>query len=405
MRLLLLTFYFEPDLCAGSFRNKALLDALKQNMHSNDTIDVVTTIPNRYRSYSAEARPFEKQGNITIHRIKTPPHKSGFLDQIFSFKTYYRQAIKLVNGKNYDIVIASSSRLFTAFLGARIARKKNTMLYLDIRDIFTDTMNDVLNNKALKLFTKPVLSKIEQYTIQSASHLNLVSKGFEPYFQEFYDGKTSFYTNGIDELFLDYNYPKRLSTAKPRVITYAGNIGEGQGLEKIIPQAASKLANDYHFNIIGDGGSKNKLAAKLKEMNVNNVELIRPMKRKDLLIIYSQSDYLFLHLNDYDAFKKVLPSKIFEYGATPLPMIAGVGGYAQKFINENVNNAIVFSPNKADEFVQKLLAFKPEFKVRHDFIKEYRRIGIMDNMAQSILQLKINGKEDLFQKEPFHANL
>ena len=40
--------------------------------------------------------------------------------------------------------------------------------------------------------------------------------------------------------------------------------------------------------------------------------LINPVSRDELRIFYDQSDFLFLHLNDYQAFRKVLPSKIFE---------------------------------------------------------------------------------------------
>ncbi|MEX1137684.1 MAG: glycosyltransferase family 4 protein [Balneolales bacterium] len=386
--MLFLTFYFEPDLSAGSFRNTALVEALKQNLDANDTIEVITTMPNRYASYKVQAGNLEERGNITIHRIKTPSHKSGYLDQILAFKTYFQGAFKLTNGKEYDIVFASSSRLFTAFLGAQIARRKKSLLYLDIRDIFTDTMKEVLSNKAQKLITKPVLNTIEQYTIKSAHHLNLVSKGFGPYFKRFFNGTVGYYTNGIDEEFLDYKFEGKMPSNKPKVITYAGNIGDGQGLEKIIPEAARKLNGDYRFKIIGDGSSKTKLSARLEELDVQNVELIKPVKRRELLDIYSQSDFLFLHLNDYKAFHKVLPSKIFEYGAIPVPIIAGVDGYARKFINENVENAIVFGPNNPDEFVRKLKDFKPENRMRHTFVEKYRRASIMQEMAKSIIQMK-----------------
>ena len=44
------------------------------------------------------------------------------------------------------------------------------------------------------------------------------------------------------------------------------------------------------------------------------------------------TDVLFLHLNDYSAFRKVIPSKIFEYAATGKPIVAGVSGYAAEFL-------------------------------------------------------------------------
>ena len=74
------------------------------------------------------------------------------------------------------------------------------------------------------------------------------------------------------------------------------------------------------------------------------MELLNPVSRKELLEYYNQSTFLFLHLNDLDAFKKVLPSKLFEYGAFDKPIIAGVGGYAAQFIRDNLLNYILFKP-------------------------------------------------------------
>ena len=46
---------------------------------------------------------------------------------------------------------------------------------------------------------------------------------------------------------------------KIKRILYAGNLGEGQGLHKIIPESAKKLEGKFEFVIIGDGGMKNDL--------------------------------------------------------------------------------------------------------------------------------------------------
>ena len=41
MKILFLTFYFEPDLCAGSFRNTPLFRELLRQMNEKDWIHVV----------------------------------------------------------------------------------------------------------------------------------------------------------------------------------------------------------------------------------------------------------------------------------------------------------------------------------------------------------------------------
>ena len=142
-RILYLSFYFEPDLCAGSFRNTPLAKELANAVGDEGEVHVITTYPNRYHSFKQDALLFETQDNLLIHRIKIPSHKSGIIDQARSFVTFFIGTFKIARKNKYDLVFASSSRLFTAFLGKLLSVLKHTPLYLDIRDIFVDTINEI----------------------------------------------------------------------------------------------------------------------------------------------------------------------------------------------------------------------------------------------------------------------
>ena len=393
MKLLILTFHYQPDFCAGSFRSTALVKSLQEIIEPEDSIEVITTLPNRYRSLKNPASKYEKQGNVIIHRIPVPDHDNGKFERIITFGAYFIGVIRLIRSRRYDIIYASSARLFTAFLGAIISKTKSTPLYLDIRDIFTENVRD--SSGFMKSLLLPVFKLIERITIQSATHINLVSEGFRDAF-DYYKGKTTFFTNGIDDVFLGENYHKSNSNepVKYKIITYAGNIGEGQGLEKIIPEAAKALAGSYIFNIIGDGSTRNKLARKLLDLQIDNVNLIPPVNQTELIKHYQESDYLFLHLNEYKAFEKVLPSKIFEYGATNKTIIAGVEGYAKAFIKENVENCIVFKPGEVESLVEVLQNHQPLLIERTNFMAKYSREKTIGDMAISILNLAVSKKWD-----------
>ena len=385
MKLLVLSFYFQPDLCAGSFRSTALVDALHQKLATGDTIEIITTMPNRYKSLINPALPYEKQGNVIIRRIQIPNHQNGFIDQALAFWKYWKKVLQLTENQKYDLIYATSARLFTAFLGAKISNKKRIKLYLDIRDILSDTVRDIIKNPLLKFLLLPVIHRIEKYTIQSANHLNLVSEGFRDSFMD-YVGKTTYFTNGIDDIFLDNTF-ENTSDNKLKIITYAGNIGEGQGLEKIIPEAAKRLRGKYIFNIIGDGSTKQRLLNKLTDLQIDNVNIILPVNRDELINYYNHSDFLFLHLNNYEAFKKVLPSKIFEYGATNKPIIAGVDGYARKFVETHLNDALIFEPSNVESFINALENYKSQHISRKNFVEKFARKSIFDEMTNSILDL------------------
>jgi glycosyltransferase involved in cell wall biosynthesis len=388
-RIVYLTFYYEPDLCACSFRNTPLAIELAKLARGKDIIvDLYTTLPNRYSSYEQSALEFEELGNLRIHRISLPPHKSGMLDQVFSFKKFYSEVIKLNKNKRADLVFASSSRLFTAHLGFTIAKKSNAPLYLDIRDIFVDTMSDLFKSKILKLGVLPLLKLIEKKTFNYAKHINLISGGFKSYFSKFSNTEFTFYTNGIDEEFLEATtvVVKKDKIGSKKSIVYAGNIGEGQGLHKVIPNAAMELGGEFEFVIIGDGGTKKLLQDEIDNLSISNVVLEKPVNRKELYGIYSNADYLFIHLNDYPAFRKVLPSKIFELATFGKPIIAGVSGFAAEFIKNEVSDSFVFDPCNDKQLVDFLRSDIVSNTIdRKEFKLKYRRSNINNLMAESIL--------------------
>jgi hypothetical protein len=396
MKILYLSFYFSPDLCAGSFRNGPLVQALKSKLPANASIDVFTTLPNRYSGYCVDALEKEISGSVTINRIKLPLHKSGMLDQAKAFLAYSIAVKRAVGDEKYDLVFASSSRLMTAALGAWLAKSRKIPLYLDIRDIFVDTLNDVLSWKVSWLIT-PVFGFFERWTFGAASHINLVSEGFLPYFDKRYPRiPKSVFTNGVDEAFLiDFIDQSSLRceeksediSIKPLEILYAGNVGEGQGLENIIPQLAMRLGDAARIRIIGAGGKLSQLESKISSLGCTNIIIQAPIARNELLVYYRAADVLFLHLNNYSAFLKVLPSKIFEYGALGKPILAGVSGYAKIFIEGNVENAEVFLPCDVEASLLALKKLEIKTQDRNEFVSQYNRHSIMDKMADSILQI------------------
>jgi glycosyltransferase involved in cell wall biosynthesis len=386
LKILVLSFYFQPDICAGSFRATALVNALRKEVPAGSQIDVVTTLPNRYKSFSVAAEQAENHDGLAIHRIALSAHQSGMMDQSMAFLAYSREVLNYVASRDYDIVCATSSRLMTAVLGAWIALRKRAQLYLDIRDIFADTIKDVLP-KRLAWAVKPVFSVLERWTVNRADKVNLVSKGFSEYFAVRYPHQRfSFHTNGIDDEFLAAAPTNSSTVMKPSPIkvVYAGNIGEGQGLHSILPELAKRLKERVQFKVIGDGGRKEVLRKALELYAVDNVELLPPMQREELIEAYRTADVLFLHLNDYEAFKKVLPSKLFEYAAMGKPIWAGVPGYSAEFVKSEISNAAIFYPCNAAAAEQALGDLVFQDTPRTAFIEKYARANICRRMAEDI---------------------
>jgi len=390
MRILFLSFYFEPDLSAGSFRATELIKSLSKRLSNGDTIHVITTMPNRYHTYSAAAAAHETRGNIKIERIALPAHRSGMMDQAVAFVYFAAGVIRRTRfmADYYDMVFATSSRLMTAMVGALVARSGHAKLYLDLRDIFPDTLSDLFAGKVQR-FILPLFRFIERRTLRTAERINLVSSGFVDYFKKIRsDIQYRTFTNGIDEIFLDADYfQKKDGDRKARIILYAGNIGDGQGLDRIVPEAAAKLGPEWEFWIVGDGGARKALEHQIEKLAVNNVVIINPVNQDQLIAYYRRADVLFLHLNDYPAFKKVLPSKIFEYAATGKPLLAGVSGHSRQFIEDHIPNSAVFHPCDPNDMIRGLAGLELKTEKPLDFIDQFRRSTITRRMVADMLDL------------------
>src|SRR5690606_1077141 len=126
-KLLIVTFYYPPDLSAGSFRGAALVDALIRRFEREVKIDVLTTRPHRYASYrqtaAEDAVGVQKHCAVNVLRLPVGFHRGGLMDQSLVFSGFAARALRAVRGKRYDIVVATTSRLFTGVLGAHIARR------------------------------------------------------------------------------------------------------------------------------------------------------------------------------------------------------------------------------------------------------------------------------------------
>jgi hypothetical protein len=398
--LLLLSFYYTPDYCAGSFRAKSISDALLREQSVNH-LYIYTTQPHRYGGME-NFRTENKQSKSTVVKFKIPQHNNVFFRQVYSFLIYAIKSFvfSIKNRKQIDLILITSSRFGTSFLGFITSKVLKKPLAIDIRDIFSDNLNSFNNsNSFLIKFLIKIIKKIEIIIIRHAKWKNFVSPGFLEYYDpgSFNMDHMKIYTNGIDEIFVDNRILQNSNiknnynnSAKIINILYAGNIGYGQALEKILIPLAKFFREKIVFEVIGDGNSKIKLINQIEKFNIHNIKLYDPISRNKLLNYYNKTDCLLLHLNDIKAFERVIPSKIFEYATFEKPVLAGLSGTARRFIEKNLNGFYLFPPNDLDfakTQMNKILSDIHDKKINNSkFIHKYQRSVLMKKMAKDIVK-------------------
>lgn len=388
MRILVVTYFHSPDIRPGAFRSEGLVRALRELGGGRLEIDVVTTVPQR-GGVDQPALREESADGLSIHRVALPQREGGMLAQAMAFTTFFLGATRFARGRRYDLVFATSGRLMTGVLGAWIARRQRAVLYLDLRDIFVENIGEMLP-RGMGTALGWIFDRLERWMMARASKVNLVSAGFAPYFTARYPGRRfSYLTNGIDDEFSAWLPPGQAGApakpAGPLTVLYAGNLGDGQGLHRIVPELARRMGTSVRFRIIGDGNSREPLVAALAARGVATVEILPPVSRARLLGEYRSADVLFLHLNDYVAFLKVLPSKIFEYGAIGKPIWAGVAGYPAEFIRSELTNAVVFPPCDPDAAMAAFQNLELADRARPAFVEKFSRRAISLELARDII--------------------
>ena len=265
---------------------------------------------------------------------------------------------------------------------------------IDLRDIFSETISNLFSkkNRFLGKLSYKLFSYIDKQVLENANSVNIVSIGFRKYFEErgIDTSKWLFYPNGIDDIFLHETISKISPSKCEFTILYAGNIGYAQALDKIVPDVAKKLGEKYRFVIIGDGSAREKLITSLESRNIKNVTIINPVDRQKLLNYYRGADILFLHLDDVPAFKRVLPSKLFEYAVMGKPIVAGVEGYPSEFVRNHIPHSLIFKSGQVDlcvECIIKSTSMTVKKNEMNNFINKFSRNIIMNSFANDLVKI------------------
>ena len=231
---------------------------------------------------------------------------------------------------------------------------------------------------------------LEKKVLTGARGVNTVSEAFFEYYSNagLNTRNWTFFPNGVDEEFMNMPFPNH-QEKNEKIILYAGNLGVGQGIDIILPMVSRELCDQYRFIIIGDGVMRSRLEEMISQETIANIEIKKPMSRIDLYQEYLFCDILFLHLNKQEAFKRSLPSKIFEYAVIGKPIVGGLSGYSAKFLTEHVPHSHIFEPGDVAGCIRAIQE-ATNSSVKEDDIEIFRskfsRSKIMKSLSKEVLK-------------------
>ena len=147
-----------------------------------------------------------------------------------------------------------------------------------------------------------------------------------------------------------------------------------------------KLINqNFFFNIIGTGSEINNLKKKIEEKKLFNFYIFELKNPIIDIKIYDYIDYGLSSLKNIKTFKKVIPSKLYEYIFYKKKIVFfGPNGEASDMI-KSLNIGHVFT---AKSKINKIKFIKkPKFKLNNQVIKSFSRKLIAKKILNDLKQL------------------
>ena len=375
MRILFLSHYFPPEGAAASARTFAHCKRWASLGHD---VTIITCVPNYptgilYPGYKNRLRQIEEIEGIRVVRVLTylAPNKAVW-KRIVNYVSYMMMAIiSSLFERRTDIVIATSGQFFCGLAGVFIGKIWRRPLLLEIRDLWPESIKAVgamQSGLALR-----IVEKLEQYMYRSARHIVTVGEGYRHgLIQRGVDpGRISVVMNGVDsELFFprkrDDALALRLGLSNRFVITYCGAIGLAHGLDVVLRsgvQLHQRGRSEMVFLLVGDGAQLDELRREAVRLRMDNVIFTGAVDRSMIPNFLSISDVCLVHLRKSKTFATVMPSKIFEAAAMARPIILGVEGFAQDFV-EHAGCGLCIEPESEDELVRAALLLADDNQVR-----------------------------------------
>ncbi len=326
----IITPHFTPEITAAAHRMDAVVSSLAIEYKIN-----VFTLTERGRK--VKDRENQISDNITVHSINLPRYAKSLFFIRALFELYY--SVKLSRRASHtpaDLTFITSPYMFLLPVAALFSGKGKKVA--DVRDlVWCYLPNRNRFQKLVKAYFEKLVCRFIMYydhiTVTNNTEKNWLLRN-----TQLEEERISILSNGISterfERLITLKYHGKNS---PFVITYVGNIGNGQDLQPLIDSV--RHLKDVKLNIIGDGIELKKIAHLVRSENLSHIHFHGKLKWSRVLPFYQSSSVLFARLGEN--YSSAIPSKLFEYLSTGLPVVFFGSGTAKDFLLQFDNTYVI----------------------------------------------------------------
>jgi len=232
-----------------------------------------------------------------------------------------------------DVVVGSTPHLFAALAGWRTARRHGVPFVLEVRDLWPESLAVGGARRGPSYWALHFLAR---FLYRVADRVVVLAQGVGDFLTRtgVPRDRIVFAPNGVDVA--AYGPARRTPRDEVR-LAYAGAHGPANGLEAVL-DAADLLRDETRvsFDLVGDGPSKQTLAASARARELRNVRFLDPLPKSAMPAFLGECDAGLMVLKDVPLFAfGVSPNKLFDYWGAALPVICNVPGEVAEMVRQS----------------------------------------------------------------------
>lgn len=339
-RILVISQYFYPE----QFRINDICETWVKRGYE---VTVLTGIPNYpegdfYEGYGINSRRKEIYKGINIIRVPIVPRKKSSIMMGLNYLSFVASGFiwKMFHKGDYDYVfIYEVSPMTQAIPAVQFAKKKKIPCYIYVMDLWPENFEVITGIHNNLVITS--LNKMVDYIYKNCTKIFTASKSFKENIEQrgVNAEKVVFWPQYAEEFYQPVEKQSDKIQKDDKInITFAGNIGEAQGLE-ILPSIGKELkkANlPIRFNLVGNGRYKNQLISEIQEHELSNYfTFIDPVPAEEVPEILCSSDFSFVSLKKSDIFSMTIPAKLQSSMACGVPILLSADGEVQEILAQS----------------------------------------------------------------------
>lgn len=386
MRLLVISAFYPPETGPAATRMKYVTEGLAAMRHE---VSIIAGLPN----YPTGVVPPEYRGKL----IKRDVLPNGIrIARVYQFARPQRRFYQRILGEltlsvsflisgllarpRPDVILTSSPPFICVLPVALVSMIRRIPFVLEVRDLYPDS---VIALGAIPKPLIPPLKWMERFFYRRASRVIGVTRGVCGGIQSAAGSRktTCLVRYGVDKDFFQPRPADAVLLDEYRlrgkfVVLYVGGMVLGGGMETVI-DAANLLRNrdDIAFVLVGDGTKKKSLVEKATGLLLDNVIFVPQQPRDTVARFMSIGNVAILPMDDFAICHGSLPTKLFEYMSSGLPVIISGRGESVEVL-EDAGAGVPVEPNDPEALAAAIVRMKDAPDRREEYGRNAREYVI-----------------------------